>query len=141
MTEQLQDQCFKLLETRLADSKKQQTKITQALDLPPAPQALREQVKAASLAPNFERLVLFLFDHQGARSDFISSSIAIGNVSDTWTKPAHKKALEDLGLKINCKALPSVNRFGMATTIGHLWIRPATDNQYWQKRTAANDSE
>lgn len=138
MNQHYQDACIRTLQTRLDAAKNQQLQITQSLDLPPAPQALREQIESANLAPNLERLILFLFDHQGSRTDYISSSVAIGNVSDTWSRSASKHALESLGLQITCKLLPSVNRYGMATTIGHLWICPTKSNKHWQ---TLNDSK
>jgi len=72
--------------------------------------------------PSLKRLVVYLLDNPGARSDAISRDCAIGNVSDCWTTPSRQLALKRLGVAIRCEVLPSCNRFGAPTKIGHLFL-------------------
>jgi len=129
-----------VLKSRLNITSERLRTITAGLDLPKPPPALHQQVIDSHLPANLERLVLFLFDNPGSRTDAISSAVAIGNVSDTYTKPRTKEQLKQLGLEITCVVLPACNRYGAATVIGHLFIKPLPNNDHWQPRQAANDS-
>jgi len=129
---------FDVLKLRLDLANQQLRTIASGLNLPTPPPAFIKQITEANLPANLERLVLFLIAHNGSRSDTISASQAIGNVSDTYTKPKQKEQLRQLGLVINCEILPACNRFGALTSIGHLFIRPLSHNEHWQPRQAAN---
>jgi hypothetical protein len=131
---------FDILKARLDLANKQLRSITAGLDLSTPPPALIREIKEAHLPANLERLVLFLISNNGSRTDVISESQAIGNVSDCYTKPKQKQQLRQLGLGIECKILPACNRFGAATVMGHLFIQPLPGNKHWQPRNSANDS-
>jgi hypothetical protein len=131
---------FDVLKLRLDLANQQLRTITAGLNLPTPPPAFIKQITEANLPANLARLVLFLISNNGSRSDTISSSQAIGNVSDTYTKPKQKEQLRQLGLIINCEILPACNRFGALTSIGHLFIRPLSHNEHWQPMKAANDT-
>jgi hypothetical protein len=127
------------LKARLTLTNERLRTIATGLNLPAPPQALNKQVIEANLPPNLERLVLYLFAHNGSRSDELSAAVAIGNISDTYTKPKQKEQLSKLGLIIDCEVLPGCNRFGAFTSIGHLFIRPSSDNKLWHPKKSAND--
>ena len=127
------------LKERLHQSKLKLIEIKHQLDLPPAPAEFKHTVKKSCLPPALERLVLFLLDNQGARTDVISRKVAIGNVSDCYRKKGRLEDLRRIGVEITCKTLPSLNRFGAPTIIGHLFISPTAKNKQWQKVKAAND--
>jgi hypothetical protein len=128
-----------ILEARLNLAGERLRTITAGLNLSTPPAAFIRQITEANLPPNLERLVLFLIANNGSRSDTISASVAIGNVSDTYTKPKQKEQLKQLGLVINCEILPACNRYGSFTVIGHLFIKPLPNNKLWQARKSAND--
>jgi hypothetical protein len=128
------------LKARLELSTEKLRTVIAGLDLPTPPQALHQQVIDAHLPPNLERLVLFLFVHNGTRSDKISPAIAISNISDTHTKTRTREQLKQLNLMIKCEILPAVNRYGALTKMGHLFIQPLPGNEHWQPRHSANDS-
>ena len=131
---------FDVLKLRLDLANQQLRTITAGLNLPTPPPAFIKQITEANLPANLARLVLFLISNNGSRSDTISSSQAIGNVSDTYTKPKQKEQLRQLGVVIKCQILPACNRFGAATVMGHLFIQPLPHNEHWQPRQAANDT-
>jgi len=131
---------FDILKARLDLANQQLRTITAGLNLPTPPPAFIKQITEANLPANLARLVLFLISNNGSRTDTISASVAIGNVSDTYTKPKQKEQLRQLGLVINCEILPAANRYGALTTMGHLFIQPLPENNHWQARKAANDT-
>jgi hypothetical protein len=129
-----------ILKSRLQLANQKLRTITSGLNLPTPPAAFIREIKEAHLPANLERLVLFLISNNGSRSDTISESQAIGNVSDCYTKPKQKEQLRQLQLAIKCEVLPACNRFGAATVMGHLFIQPLPGNEHWQPRHSANDS-
>ena len=131
---------FDILKARLDLANQKLRTIASGLNLPTPPPAFIKQITEANLPANLERLVLFLIAHNGARTDTISASVAIGNVSDTYTKPKQKEQLRQLGVVIKCQILPACNRFGAATVMGHLFIQPLPHNQHWKPKPAANDT-
>jgi hypothetical protein len=128
-----------ILEARLNLAGEKLRTITAGLNLPTPPAAFIRQITEANLPPNLGRLVLFLIANNGSRSDRISASVAIGNVSDTYTKPRTREQLKQLELVITCEVLPAVNRYGSLTSIGHLFIKPLPGNKHWQPNISAND--
>jgi len=131
---------FDILKARLDLAGERLRTIAEGLDLPAPPPALIREIKEAHLPANLERLVLFLISNNGSRTDAISESQAIGNVSDCYTKPRTREQLRQLALTIKCEILPACNRFGAATVMGHLFIQPLPHNEHWQPRQAANDT-
>mgnify|MGYP000645731329 CR=1 FL=1 len=129
-----------LLQDRLKQSSIQLVEIKSQLDIPPVTQEQIQKVQDAKLPKALKRLVFFLFENQGARSDVISANCAIGNVSDVHTPDKRVAMLEALGLKIECKTLKACNRYGEFTIIGHLFIQPLPDNELWRRYAAANDA-
>jgi hypothetical protein len=129
-----------ILEARLNLAGEKLRTITAGLNLSTPPAAFIREIKEAHLPANLERLVLFLIANNGSRTDTISASEAIGNVSDCYTKTKQKQQLRQLSLVINCEILPAVNRYGSLTTMGHLFIRPSSDNKLWHPKKSANDS-
>jgi len=132
----------------------------------PATQEFRERVKAAELTfkerkasmralpsltrelgtrinvacpPSTYRLITYLWENNGARTDEISAKVAIGNVSDAASRPASIHAQEALGLAIMCEVYPSLNRYGQAGTIGRWWLSVTDMNKLYPE--PANDSE
>lgn len=79
-------------------------------------------VEKHALPPSLKRLLIYLIDNPGSRSDAVARDCAIGNVSDAWTPPRRQQILKRMGLNIRCEVLPSCNRFGAPTTIGHLFL-------------------
>jgi hypothetical protein len=127
------------LKARLTLTNERLRTIATGLNLNAPPQALQQQVIDAHLPPNLHRLVLFLFANNGSRTDAISSALAIGNVSDTYTKPRTREQLKQLSLIITCEVMPAVNRYGSFTSMGHLFIKPSSDNKLWHPKKSAND--
>ena len=84
------------------------------------------------------RGVEFLFANQGARTDTISASCAIGNVSDCFIglRGANTDKLEAIGLSIECMKISAKNRFNRKTCIGTWWLKIA-DSELWEKAQAA----
>ena len=134
-----ENKAIELLKTRLTQSKIVLALECKNLNLAPVTAEQRQLVNDATIPPALKRLVLFLADNQGSRTDVISAAVAIGNVSDTYTPPNRMAALISLGLEIECKVLPACNRYGDFTVIGHLWLKPLATNKLWLKRCAAND--
>lgn len=128
------------LTDRLKTSEIKLNSTIERLDLPQVPSMLVEQVENADIPENLQRLILALLKQQGSRSDVLSATCAIGNISDTWSKPKRLILLDLLNLKISCKLFKACNRFGSLTTMGHLFIEPTVKNEHWQPRQAANDS-
>ena len=134
-----ENKAIELLKTRLTQSKIVLALECKNLNLAPVTAEQRQLVNDATLPPALKRLVLFLMDNQGSRTDVIASACAIGNTSDTHTPPKRIAVLNSLGLEIECKVLPACNRYGDFTVIGHLWLKPLATNKIWLKRCAAND--
>lgn len=133
------NKAIELLKTRLTQSKIVLALECQNLNLAPVTAEQRRLVSDATMPHALKRLVLFLMDNQGSRTDVISSAVAIANVSDTHTPSNRIAALNSLGLEIECKVLAACNRYGDFTVIGHLWLKPLPTNKIWRKRCAAND--
>jgi hypothetical protein len=102
------------------------------LSLPPLSAEQAERLKS-HLPASTERLVAFLFECcQGARTDTIASSCAIGNVSDAATsiRARVRDRLKSLGLAIHCQEIRGYNRFGHKTVIG-TWFLTIVDPDLW----------
>ena len=125
-----QAQFVENLKQRLTDSQLRLDLLKQHYHLPDNVKrniAISAATSNASAA--LARLIAYLLDNPGARTDHISRDCAIGNVSDTHKKAPALLKLGRLGLAIHCKTLPACNRFGVPTTIGHLFVT-TTDNRY-----------
>ena len=99
----------------------------------------RQRTRVANIRSySVNRLVNFLAHNQGARTDTISRSIAIGNVSDVALKS--RRELHALGLDIECLMMATENRYKTRISIGTWWLR-VIDSGAWFEHKAANDSE
>jgi hypothetical protein len=99
------------------------------LTLPPLHAEQVERLRE-SLPPNGFRFITYLFNgnNNGARTDHIASSCAIGNASDC---AAHaRNRLKAMGLSLRCQQIKSLNRYGQKTTIG-LWWLTIVDADLW----------
>ena len=84
------------------------------------------------------RMVDYLINNQGARTDAISRDVAIRNPPDVVMKA--RPQLNRLGLDITCEMMATQNRYGKATVIGTWWLR-VVDHAAWFGTVAANDPE
>jgi hypothetical protein len=129
-----------LLKNRLSQASAELAAKTTQLDLPPVTEEQKLLVYQANIPHSLQRLIIYLFDNQGSRTDTIAQTCALGNVSDCHTPLNRIAALQKLGLRIDCHQLKACNRFGEFTTMGHLFIQPLPDNKLWKKYAAANDA-
>ena len=127
-----------LLKNRLIQSAQELEAEKSRLNLPPVTTEQIELVQAAKIPSSLKRLILFLFDNQGSRTDTIAADCALGNVSDVHTPPNRITTLRSLGLRIDCITLKACNRFGEFTVIGHLFIKPLPNNQNWRAPVEPN---
>jgi hypothetical protein len=94
----------------------------------------QDNVLANNLSFSCYRVARFLFSKQGERTDVISPSCAVSNVSDTVIgfDKAQTAALDRIGLTIHCELIPAKNRYGSKCVIGSWWLT-VTDQQKWQE--------
>ncbi|MBB1489655.1 hypothetical protein [Oceanospirillum sediminis] len=118
------------LTQRLTDSRSKLNLLKQHYHLPEhVKRNIAISVVASDASDALARLLAYLLDNPGARTDHISRDCAIGNVSDTHRKKRALLVLDRLGLAVKCRELPACNRFGGLGTIGHLFII-TVDNRY-----------
>jgi len=106
--------------------------------LPPLTHGVRTLINLCC-PPSTYRIVCFLWENNGARTDQIAASVSINNVSDSASRPAAKDSLDALGLAIRCEVYPNINRFDQAGTIGRWWLT-IEDHTRLFREDAANDS-
>ena len=106
--------------------------------LPPLNQTQKTALYHRGLSDSCTRGVEFLFSNQGARTDIISASCAIGNVSDCFIglRGANTEKLEAIGLAVECMKISAKNRFNRKTCIGTWWLK-VIDSELWEKAQAA----
>jgi len=107
-------------------------------ELPPLTREISTRINVMC-PPSTYRLITYLWENNGARSDEISARVAIGNVSDAASRPAARDAQQELGLAIMCEVCPSINRYGQSGSIGRWWLSVTDMNKLYPE--PANDSE
>lgn len=119
--------------------------------LPPLTPVQRAALYRSGISESCCRIVVFLFgEHQGARTDLISSACAVGNVSDAviGLKKANTRKLAEIGIEVTCTKVIAKNRFNKKTQIGTWWVSIFDDDLWLQAQqeaasfiqTSANDS-
>jgi hypothetical protein len=99
----------------------------------PLTQIQRTALYHRGLSNSCTRAIEFLFNNQGARTDNISASCAIGNVSDCFIglRGANREKLAELGLAVECIKISAKNRYNRRTSIGTWWLEVA-DTELWE---------
>jgi hypothetical protein len=93
----------------------------------------QDNVLANNLSFSSYRVAKFIFNNQGERTDRISPTCAVANVSDTVIGfgKSQTVALDSIGLRITCQVIPTKNRYGSKGVIGVWWMTVA-DAQKWK---------
>ena len=124
----------------LADlAERHQQRAQQVLTTQPPYTPLIDKRLEAGCTPALHRMLKYLWVRPGGRTDEISSSCAIGNVSDTVHSESGATALRELGLMVICETERSRNRYGHKTVIGRWWI--VFDDLSKLYGEAANDAD
>jgi hypothetical protein len=94
----------------------------------------QDNVLANNLSFSCYRVARFLFSKQGERTDVISPSCAVSNVSDTVIgfEKAQTAALDRIGLAIHCELVPARNRYGSKSVIGSWWITISNQQKWFE---------
>jgi hypothetical protein len=93
----------------------------------------QDNVLANNLSFSCYRVAKFTFKNQGERTDRISPTCAVANVSDTVIgfRKSQTVALESIGLRITCQIIAAKNRYGSKGVTGIWWLTVA-NAQKWK---------